>query len=232
MPPHAPLLSLHIGRIAPLGPDGRLSAIHKPAVPGPLQLTRMGLAGDEQADLQNHGGPDKALHHYPREHYEAWRAELEAQNARFVPGGFGENLSTWSLTEDNVCVGDVFRLGGARVQVSQGRTPCGKLNLRFAVPDMARRVRESGRTGWYYRVLEPGPVALGDAFFLEERPCGDWPLARVGLLLREASATRADLAALAELEPLARSWREKARQRLSGSHMEQLQRWLRRVLPG
>jgi MOSC domain-containing protein YiiM len=227
-----PLLSLHIGRIADLGPDGRRSAIHKPPLPGPLHLTRLGLAGDEQADTKNHGGPDKALHHYPREHYEVWRAELAPQAAGFIPGGFGENLSTHSFTESNVCVGDVFRLGGALVQVSQGRTPCGKLNLRFDVADMVRRVQNTGRTGWYYRVLEPGMVSVGDALTLLERPSGAWPLARVWRLLQQTPIDRGALAALAELEPLAQGWRDKARQRLADSWEGSLQQRLRGMFRG
>ena len=122
-PVETPLLSLHIGRARVFGPKGEPSAIHKLPVHGPLRLTRLGLAGDDQADARHHGGPDKALHHYPREHYAAWRDALPEQAALFVPGGFGENLSTHSLREDNVCVGDVFKLGGAVAQISQGRKP-------------------------------------------------------------------------------------------------------------
>ena len=226
------LLSLHIGQVTDFAPDGRQSAIHKQPVLGPLRLTRLGLADDAQADLLHHGGPDKALHHYPREHYENWRDELEQQATLFVPGGFGENLSTHTLTEQVVCVGDVFKLGTALVQVSQGRKPCWKLNVRFGVADMAQRVQDLGRTGWYYRVLEPGEVAVGDALTLMERPCRDWSLARVWHLLYQTPADLDALASLAGLETLAQGWRDMARNRLATGRAENFQQRLRRVLRG
>lgn len=229
-PVETPLLSLHIGRARVFGPKGEPSAIHKLPVHGPLRLTRLGLAGDDQADARHHGGPDKALHHYPREHYAAWRDALPEQAALFVPGGFGENLSTHSLREDNVCVGDVFKLGGAVAQISQGRKPCWKLNTRFGVADMARRVQELGRTGWYYRILEPGEVAAGDAIALLERPHPEWPLDRVWRLLYQDPADRDGLAALAELEVLAQGWREMARKRLESGQPEGLRQRLGRLL--
>ncbi|ACM00091.1 Pyridoxal kinase [Cereibacter sphaeroides KD131] len=162
-------LTLLTGRAAPLPGSDVLSGIGKTPVAGPLTLGREGFEGDEQADRRVHGGPEKAVHHYPSDHYESWRAELGDLPAILAPGGFGENLSTAGLTEAEVAVGDTFRLGGALIQVSQGRQPCWKLNHRFGVPDMARRVQLTGRTGWYYRVLEPGTVAPGDRLELIDR---------------------------------------------------------------
>ena len=106
-----------------------------------------------------HGGPEKAVHHYPFDHYEAWRTELGDIGLLRQPGAFGENLSAVGLTEADVAVGDVFRLGSAIVEVSQGRQPCWKLNERFGQPTVAKSVQASGRTGWYYRVIETGLVA-------------------------------------------------------------------------
>lgn len=210
-----PLLSLHVGQIQPLGREGQPSGIHKQAVPGPLRVTSLGLEGDAQADARHHGGPDKALHHYPRAHYASWGEELPQQSAWFVPGGFGENLSTQGLAESDVCLGDIFQLGSAVVQVSQGRKPCWKLNARFGVADMARRVQDTGRTGWYYRVLAEGRVAPGESLTLVERLCPDWPLERLWRVLNQAPADRPALAELAALEVLAANWRETARKRLS-----------------
>lgn len=171
-----PLLFLNIGRVKALGRHGLMSGIDKRPVAGPIQVTRMGLAGDDQADRRHHGGPDKALHHYPAEHYEYWRSELPGKATLFVNGGFGENLSTRGLTEATVCLGDVWRLGGALLQVSQGRQPCHRLNLRFDLPDMVERVRESGRSGWYYRVLEEGIAEPGDCLVLLDRILRSGPL--------------------------------------------------------
>jgi len=209
-----PLLGVRAGRVATLGPDSLASAIAKQPVTGRVAVSRNGLAGDEQADRQHHGGPDKALHHYPAQHYAAWRRELPAQAALFEVGGFGENLATLGMTEADVCLGDVFRLGSARVQISQGRQPCAKLNLRFGVPDMVRRVQESGRTGWYYRVLEEGETGPGDALVLLERPLPEWSLDRLWRVLFGAELERAALSSLAALPILGASWRERAGHRL------------------
>lgn len=218
MPTPAPttLLSLHLGRIEPFGPEGQTSAIRKRPVAGPVRVTLSGLAGDQQADPRHHGGPDKALHHYPFEHYAAWRDELPAQAARFqAPGGFGENLSTRGLTEANVCLGDRFRVGRAVLQVSQGRQPCWKLNARFEVEDMVARVLASGRAGWYYRVLQEGEIAPGDRFELLERPLADWPLSRLWQVLFHPPFDAMALAELSRLDLLSENWRARAANRIA-----------------
>lgn len=209
-----PLVSLRSGRIAPLGSENLPSAIRKLPVAGTVAITSLGLAGDEQADRQHHGGPDKALHHYPAEHYLLWRAELPERAARFEVGGFGENLATLGLNESEVCVGDVYRLGGALIQVSQGRSPCRKLEIVFDVPDMVRQVRETARTGWYYRVLSPGEVTAEDALTLEDRPHHDWPVVRLFTTLFHPAVDAAALRTLAGLPVLAENWRQRARSRL------------------
>jgi len=223
----ARLLSLRIGRVQAFGPAGQPSAIGKRPVSGRVAVSKLGLAGDEQADALHHGGIDKALHHYPFEHYTAWVHELPAQAALFEAGGFGENLSTLSLAEDNVCLGDVFRIGSATIQVSQARKPCWKLNHRFGVADMARRVQDSGRTGWYYRVLAEGSIAPDDALTLIERPHPDWTLARLIKVIYHDQPDRKALAALAELTMLAPSWREMAAKRLATGRVES---WLQRLM--
>lgn len=210
-----PLLSLRSGRIIPFGPQGESSAIAKLPVAGRVAVGRHGLAGDQQADQVHHGGPDKALHHYPFDHYGAWLMELPAQAGLLhTPGAFGENLATLGMTEANVCLGDIFRLGTAVIQVAQGRQPCWKLNQRFGVADMVTRVLISGRTGWYYRVLEPGEVAAGDHFELIERGWPDWPLSRLWRVLFGPAIDAEALAELARLDVLAAGWRERAARRL------------------
>jgi len=192
-----------------------------------LRLTANGFEGDEQGDRRHHGGPDKAVHHYPEEHYTAWRLDLpEVQAEQFRIGAFGENLVTVGLTEANVCVGDVFRLGDALIQVSQARQPCWKLNLRFGILDMSRRVQDSSRTGWYYRVLETGEVAPGAALNMVERPHPDWPLARLLCYLYEDPLNIGALTAIAALANLSASWQELAQQRLASGRIED---WSRRL---
>jgi MOSC domain-containing protein YiiM len=221
------LLSLRIGKIQTFGPAGQPSAIVKLAVSGRVALRKFGLEGDEQADAQHHGGIDKALHHYPFEHYAAWTAELPEQAGLFQAGGFGENLSTLGMNENSVCLGDIFHIGNARIQVSQGRKPCWKLNHRFGIPDMARRVQDSGRTGWYYRVMDEGGIAPDDELTLIERPHPNWPLARLISVIYHDKSDRKALSELAKLEFLAPSWREMAEKRHSSGRVED---WLRRLV--
>ncbi|MGD9862534.1 MAG: MOSC domain-containing protein [Pseudodonghicola sp.] len=213
-------ITLLTGRIAPLpGTDAR-SGIVKTPVDRPLPLGPEGFAGDEQADRRVHGGIEKAVHHYPHEHYADWRAELGELPVLNAPGGFGENISTAGLTEDTVAVGDVFRLGTALIQVSQGRQPCWKLNHRVGVPDMARRVQQTGRTGWYYRVLEPGTVATGDRLELIDRRAPDWTLHRLWYALYVDRMNLSELEGIAALDVLAEGWRKYAVRRLESRRVE------------
>ncbi|WIY05670.1 MOSC domain-containing protein [Amycolatopsis mongoliensis] len=132
-----------------------LSAITKAPVTAPrLKLTELNLDGDRQADLTVHGGVDKAVYVYPAEHYPAWAADgFDAS-----PGDFGENISLTGVTEDDVRIGDVWAWGDALVQVSQPRQPCFKLAMKTGRKDVVPAMIDSGRCGWYLRVLRPGTV--------------------------------------------------------------------------
>ncbi|PLP58729.1 MOSC domain-containing protein [Mesorhizobium loti] len=221
-----PLLSLRIGKVAPLGLCGAPSGIAKSAVTGPLTLAETGLIGDRQGDTVRHGGAEKAVHHYPFEHYTAWRSDFGQHTLLIGPGAFGENISTINLTEDTVAIGDVFALGSAVVEVSQGRQPCWKLNERFGRPDMARQVQSTGRTGWYYRVLAPGIVAPEDGLMLLERRSPDWTLRRIWRAFYIDPLNRAELAGIAALERLAEGWRGHAARRLESNRVED---WTKRL---
>lgn len=201
-----PIEGLFVGQPRAHWPGKPASAIVKTAADGVQVLTLTGLAHDQQADLAVHGGPHKAVHHYAAEHYATWIAEgMIAPGTE--PAAFGENLSTRGLTEDNVCIGDIFRLGSALVQVSQGRQPCWKLNLHTGQPLMALRFQQTLRTGWYYRVLETGGVCLGDALRLIDRPQPGWTVAAVTRARLQAPADRAVAGELAQLAELAPGWR-------------------------
>ena len=209
---------VRVGRARPFGPA--TSAIDKAPVEGPVMAGPQGLAGDEQADRRHHGGPDKALHAYAAANYPLWAAEMPERAGRFRPGAFGENLVVEGLDESGLCLGDRWHLGRALVEVSQGRQPCWKLNLRFGRPDMARCVQDSGRCGWYFRVLEPGEIAAGNRATLAARPHPGWPLARVSRLLYRDRLNRADLAEFATLPGLPESWRRLALARLQSGRTE------------
>lgn len=213
-------LTFLTGPVAPLPGSDAQSAIAKVPVAASLWLGAEGFEGDAQADRRVHGGAEKAVHHYPRDHYADWRAELGPLPLLDAPGAFGENLSGAGLTEENVAVGDVFRLGRAILQVSQGRQPCWKLNHRFGVPDMARRVQGTGRTGWYYRVLQPGRVAPGDDLELLDRLAPEWTLRRLWHVMYVDRLNRAALERIAALDVLAEGWRRYATRRLESGRVE------------
>ncbi len=154
------------------------TGFYKAACDGPIWLGYEGLRGDGQADRRYHGGVDKAVCVYPAEHYPKWQEILGAGEMPF--GSFGENFTTTGLLETDVAIGDVFSVGdgGARVQVSQPRQPCWKLARRWRRKDLALLFEQTGKTGFYFRVLNHGDVQSGDALDLVERPYPDWTVAR------------------------------------------------------
>jgi len=146
------------------------TAIFKEPVDGSVRISKLNLAGDQQTDLTVHGGSEKAVYAYPAEHYEYWRRELPQVSLSW--GKFGENLTTEGLWEDTLCIGDRVSFGSAVLMVTQPRVPCYKLDLRFDRDDMIKRFLMSGRSGFYFSVIEPGEVA---------------PESRVEILSRDAN---------------------------------------------
>ncbi|MHC5305711.1 MOSC domain-containing protein [Bartonella sp. LJL80] len=220
------LLSLRVGKIAPLGPQQVSSGIGKRAIGGSIFLSKTGFQGDMQADTRHHGGLEKAVHHYDYDHYQVWRNELGDLDVLQEPGAFGENIATQGINERNICVGDVFSLGKAVVQVSQGRQPCFKLNLRFQTKNMALLVQNSGRTGWYYRVLQEGSVDADDTLSRIDRLCENWSIYRLWHILYVDRYNWSALEEIAELEVLAQSWRDLAVKRLRNRAVED---WSKRL---
>ncbi|WP_432727077.1 MOSC domain-containing protein [Variovorax sp. W6] len=213
--------ALLVGQVA-LPSDGRTrSGILKSPVDGALWLSSTGLQGDAQADLRVHGGVEKAVHHYPREHYAGWASWSRRADLLGRAGAFGENISTTGWDESKVCIGDVVRIGEALAQVSQGRQPCWKLDLRFGEPGMAREMQSRGCTGWYYRTLEPGWVRNGAALTLVERPHPEWPLSRlIALLFSRDERFAPEWERAAEIPALAERWRQTFRKRVTSMRVE------------
>jgi MOSC domain-containing protein YiiM len=161
------------------------SAFVKAPLPGPVHLGVLGLPGDEHV-YEDHGGPDMAVLVYPHEHYAHWRGlGLEVPEV----GAMAENLTVSGLVETDVCLGDVFTVGSAVVQVCQPRSPCYKLGARFGRADMPVLMQDTGYTGYLLRVLTEGPVAAGDRVTLVERT-SDVTVAEAG---RVANVDRHDL---------------------------------------
>lgn len=214
------------GPVRPLGHT--TSAIDKQPVDAPVAVHAEGLQGDAQADRRVHGGVDKAVHCYAWHHYAAWRQELPGCTLFDRPGAFGENLAIDGLDEAGVCIGDRWRIGTAQFTITQGRQPCYKLNLRFGVPDMAARVQQSLRAGWYLRVEVPGVLATGDAIELLERPHPAHSIASLLALIRDRETDAARLAPVLEL-PLPPSWRRLFERRRDSRQVED---WSRRLQGG
>lgn len=215
------LIGLLIGNVAPLGARSVPSGIVKQSVHAPIFLAERGFHGDAQGDIQRHGGPEKAVHHYPFDQYQSWATELGHQQLLTRPGAFGENISTYGLVETDVAVGDVFKLGSAVIQVSQGRQPCWKLNERFSNKAMAREVQRTGRTGWYFRVLQEGIVAPQDSLVLEDRVSPEWSIHRIWRTFYIDTMNRSELGAIAALPTLAQGWRDHAARRLLSGQVEE-----------
>lgn len=217
---------IRAGRVRPLGPQGVASGIDKHPIHGAVVAGPTGLEGDEQGDRRHHGGPDKAIHAYASSHYPEWIRDLPETAHHFRPGAFGENLVVEGLDEDGICLGDHWRLGDVLLEVSQGRQPCWRLNLRFERPDMARLLQATGRTGWYFRVIEPGTLHAGMTARLVARPHPGWSISRTAHLLYHDRLNMRDLAEFASLPGLPESWRRLAEARLERREVEN---WSRRI---
>jgi MOSC domain-containing protein YiiM len=159
--PQRRITSVNVATLRTLSWQGRRvqTGIDKRPVDGLVRVHRLGLTGDVQADLRVHGGPQKAVYVYAAEHYDFWRAELE--DVALPAGSFGENLTTTGLLEEDVHVGDHLHIGTAVFEVTQPRTPCFKLALKFQRPDMIQRFLASGRSGFYLSVVSEGVLKSG-----------------------------------------------------------------------
>ncbi|MCU8166564.1 MOSC domain-containing protein [Vibrio vulnificus] len=198
---------------------GTKSAINKQVMSQRLHATELGFTNDEQGEPRFHGGIQKALHIYPSEHYPAWQQELGNKAIFQSAGAFGENLSSSGVTEAFICLKDKIRIGTTLLEVSQGRMPCWKLNVRFEQNDMARRLQDTLRTGWYFRVLKEGDIGAGDEIILCERSYPDWSLTRIMGAVFTGCLDKNELSQLAEL-PLVESWGQLVERRLETGKVE------------
>jgi MOSC domain-containing protein YiiM len=204
------LLSIQVGSPTERGADSIsdtswTSGIFKAPVSGPVWLGKTNLVGDGQADLKNHGGPDRAALMYGASRYPAWREQLGIPDLPY--GAFGENSTVSELTEESVCIGDIYQIGDARVQVSQPRQPCWKLGRRWQIKELTALVLNKAQGGWYNRVLQEGYVEAGMPVMLVERPYPQFPVAHVFALMNEWIDDPAATVELASLEILSRGWR-------------------------
>jgi MOSC domain-containing protein YiiM len=189
-----------------------LTGIFKEPATGPIALRRLNFAGDAQADLSVHGGPDKAVYAYPSEHYQGWETILGRE---LLPGAFGENLTTEGLIEDHVCIGDELRIGSAIVVVTQPRLPCYKLGIRFGDPKMVKMFLKARRPGIYFAVLEEGVVGAGDPIELVQADERRISIIDMLTLIFTKEPAASDLQRIISIPGLAAVWQTEFQARLA-----------------
>lgn len=195
---------------------GWKTSFYKNPVYGDVFLDRTNLDGDQQTDLRHHGGPEKAVCVYPYEHYGYWADDLDLS---LEPAAFGENFTIEGLTERDACIGDVYDVGEATVQITQPRSPCWKLARRWRVKELAIKFEETGYTGWYLRVLDTGTVAAESHLDLVERPNPEWSVSRATKVRYRMPDDRELADELSSVEALGDTWTEKLAHRAeTGEH--------------
>ncbi|SFE84688.1 MOSC domain-containing protein YiiM [Bacillus sp. OV194] len=207
------IIALNTGKADVLSWQGKdiSSAINKEPSRGPLFLSNLQFEGDIQADTVHHGGPDKAVCVYSHDHYAYWEKGLGI--SLDVPS-FGENLTVEGLTEKEVFIGDIFRLGEALVQVSQPRQPCFKVAAKLKQPLMVKYIQDTSFSGYYLRVLEEGTVSPGDKLVIEEKHRAGISVEFVNRMTYIDKENREGLTMLAGLNELAEGWRSAMKKRL------------------
>jgi MOSC domain-containing protein YiiM len=201
------LVSINVGLPKLVERNGELvsTGIFKEPVTGPIILRTLNLDGDAQADLSVHGGPSKAVYAYPSEHYAFWKRELPEMDLPW--GMFGENFTTDGLFETELSIGDEFRVGSARVMVTEPRMPCYKLGIKFNRVDIIKRFLASRRTGFYLAVSQEGEVAAGDQFELIERNQKGVKVSDITALYTSEKQNLALLRRAIEVKELPEGWR-------------------------
>ena len=186
------------------------TGICKRPVSIPLRLRKLGFNGDGVADTRNHGGVDKAVCVYSLDHYPYWEEVLRIE---LPPAAFGENLSVSDLKEDDVCIGDVFQLGTATVQITQPRQPCKTLAARYGRNDLAKLVVNSGYSGFYFRVLQEGEVSVGASLVLVERASNLISVSFANNIFHHDRKNREGIESVLAVPALSESW-QRSLQRL------------------
>jgi len=215
------LTNVYCGKVAQR--YGMETAMDKYPVEGSLYLSAEGLAGDDYAEKEHHGGPDRALHQYPAEHYVYWQKKYGAAFAEGVNenvAGMGENLSSLGMTEENVYLGDRYQWGEAVIEVSQPRSPCFKLNKRWGIEEFSVDIQTISHCGWLYRVITPGNVSVSEPLALIARVDNAMTIKAVCDIYFGDPLNTEKLLLLKEQTTLAASWLSNVMQRLETNEIE------------
>jgi MOSC domain-containing protein YiiM len=198
------------------------TGIFKEPVAGSVRLRKLNLDGDRQADLSVHGGPEKAVYAYPSEHYAYWRNVLARTDLHW--GMFGENFTTAGMLENELNIGDKFRIGSVLVMVTQPRMPCYKLGIKFGRDDMLKLFLRSLKSGFYFSVLEEGEVAAGDEIKLAARDSNDITVEDITKLYSTEKHNDELKRRAIEVEALPESWRNYFWKQLGNREISALRR--------
>ncbi len=206
----ARIVSVNVGAQREIESDGRrlTTAIVKTPVDGPVPLRGVNLAGDDQADRNVHGGPDRAVYAYAAEDYAWWNGELQTTLA---PGTFGENLTTTGLDPSGAPIGERWQVGGAVLEVTAPRIPCNKLAWRMNDLHFVKRFAAALRLGAYFRIVQPGAIARGDAVTVLDRPAHGVTVRDVGRIYFSEQHRRRELLAVPALGESWLTWAARER---------------------
>jgi MOSC domain-containing protein YiiM len=201
------LISVNVGRPRLVLFAGQTfnTAINKSPVEGRVFVGALNVEGDKQANLEVHGGEHKAVYAYPSEHYPIWQKELGRGD--LGAGAFGENFSVQGMLEDDVYIGDRYRIGGILVEVTQPRVPCKNLAVKFQSPAIVRQFLDSQRSGFYLRVLEEGEVGAGDPIVREVRDSKSLSVKAIHTLLFFDRENTEGIRAATQIPALSEEWR-------------------------
>lgn len=206
-PHEASIEAVYIGELSTIGPGNTATGIFKHASDQYHEVGELGLNGDIQVDKRVHGGPEKALYHYPAEHYALLQEALPHLSDSFIPGSIGENISTHGLIDTEVHIGDTFQLGNAIVQVSQPRRPCWKVNHKYGNAHIASLLMSEAISGWYYRILETGQLRRGDNIEFLDRLDNSIPVAEIWQILLQRLNKQPGPLVNAKIPGLSDEWR-------------------------
>ena len=199
---------------------GLQTAINKTPIRQSIQLSELGLVGNESADKLYHGGLERALHHYPAEHYQYWQKKYGVAKQAWHVSGMGENISTFGLDETNVCIGDQFQWGEAIIEVSQPRSPCFKLNKHWGISRFSVQMQNSSRCGWLLRVIKTGRVPLNAPLLRIQREENAMTIKAVCDIFFGNPLDTEGLQTLLKQKKLSLSWLTKIEQRLDTGEVE------------
>jgi MOSC domain-containing protein YiiM len=202
-----------VGKPKKFGDEGGLSGYRKTDPGKPVKVFFESLEGDQVHNLKFHGGVDRVVHQFPNEHYAFLMEHFPQIKKKLVPSSYGENISASKMTEENVCIGDIYRVGTALLQVTEPRSPCQAINVHFETPNVMQVLLKHKKIGWLYRVLEEGQFYVGDDITLQERPQALWSVDLLidVILLQKQKVDESLIREWSQSELFSKRWRERIR---------------------